>query len=158
MPPTVPEGDDRVAVLAAYIRSDGGRHTDEALRRAVSEAGYTDAEFVAAQALASPTWQTPDAGSGPKYSRAVVIGVATAYVLILYVAIAIAAGTSGDASGTVAIGGLLLGVVVWAFLRNERPSLARGFGCGVVMAIVIPIVAVLVILGICIATGSYPTA
>jgi hypothetical protein len=52
------------------------------------------------------------------------------------------------------MGGLLAGVVAWALLREERPSLAQGIGCGVVLAIAIPLIVILVILGICLVAGS----
>ena len=63
---------------------------------------------------------------------------------------------SSDLSGTMGLVGLLIGIVGWALLRNREPSIAQGLGCGVVLAVAIPIVAVLVILGICIVAGSFP--
>jgi hypothetical protein len=152
----VPSGDDRIAALAAYVRSNAGTYTDEALRLAAIEAGYSDAEFTAAHAIGTSTWQGPISGIRPRYHLGVVTGTAIAYVLALYFAISTTASISSDVSGTVAVGGLLLGALGWALLRNDRPSLARGIGCGVIAAVVIPIVTVLLILGICIVSGSYP--
>lgn len=150
-------GDDRVAVLAAYLRSHAGRYTREALARAATAAGYSDAEVTAAQAIADSTWQGPTHGIRPRYHLGVVTSAAIAYVVLLYAAISTSASRSSDVSGTVAIGGLVLGVVAWALLRRDHPSLARGIGCGVIAAIVIPIVTVLVIVGICIVSGTYPS-
>lgn len=155
-PPATAPGDDRVAVLAAYLRSNTGRYTDEALRRAAMAAGFSDAELTAAQAIATSAWQGPIRGIQPRLNLGVITATAIVYVVILYLAISTSASISSDASGTVAIGGLLLGAVAWAILRNDHPSLARGLGCGVVAAVVIPVVVVLVIIGICIVSGTYP--
>jgi hypothetical protein len=156
-PSLTPTGDDRVAVLAAYLRSHAGRYTGEALARAATAAGYSDAEVTAAQAIADSTWQGATHGIRPKFHLGVVTSAAIAYVVVLYAAISTSASRSSDVSGTVAIGGLVLGVVTWALLRRDHPSLARGIGCGVIAAIVIPIVTVLVIVGICIVSGTYPS-
>jgi len=157
--PAIPApDDDRVAVLAAYLRTNEGKFTDEALARAARAAGYSDAELVAARGLAGPSWQAPDnaAREGPRKSNAVVAAVAIGYVIVLYVAISTSASASSDLSGAVGLVGLLLGVVGWAVLRNQEPSIAQGLGCGVVLAVSIPIVVILVILGICIVSGSLP--
>jgi hypothetical protein len=151
--------DDRVAVLAAYLRTNEGKFIDEALASAARAAGYSDAELAAARGLAAPSWQAPDRAiaEGPKKNNAVVAAVAIGYVIVLYVAISTSASASSDLSGTVGLVGLILGIVGWAVLRNQEPSIAQGLGCGVVLAITIPIVVILVILGICIVTGSFPT-
>jgi hypothetical protein len=151
--------DDRVAVLAAYLRTNEGKFIDEALASAARAAGYSDAELAAARGLAAPSWQAPDRAiaEGPKKNNAVVAAVAIGYVIVLYVAISTSASASSDLSGTVGLVGLILGIVGWAVLRNREPSIAQGLGCGVVLAITIPIVVILVILGICIVTGSFPT-
>jgi hypothetical protein len=151
--------DDRVAVLAAYLRTNEGKFTDEALGNAARGAGYSDAELTAARGLAGPSWQAPGraTGEGPKKNNAVVASVAIGYVIVLYVAISTSASASSDLSGTVGLVGGILGVVGWAVLRNQEPSIAQGLGCGVVLAVTIPIVVIVVILGICIVTGSFPT-
>jgi hypothetical protein len=156
--PAIPSpDDDRVAVLAAYLRSNRGRFTDEALAVAARAAGYSEAEIAAARAVADPM---TDIGPSParRLNLGVVAAVAIAYVVVLYLLISTAASMSSDLSGTVGLVGLLGGVIAWALLRNERPSLARGIGIGVVLAVAIPIVAILVIIGICVATGTFPTS
>jgi hypothetical protein len=158
--PAIPApDDDRVAVLAAYLRTNEGKFTDEALAMAARAVGYSDAELAAARGLAGPSWQAPVRATreGPKRNNAVVAAVAIGYVIVLYVAISTAASASSDLSGTVGLVGLILGVVGWAVLRNQEPSIAQGLGCGVVLAVTIPIVVIVVILGICIVTGSFPT-
>jgi hypothetical protein len=150
-------GDDRVAVLAAHLRANHGRYTDEALRASALAAGYTDAELREARAIALGTgWAGQAPSSRPRVDRRVVATVAIGYVVILYALISTTAASSTDLSGTVALAGLLGGVIAWAVLRNERPSLAQGIGCGVILAVVIPIVAIVVIIGICVVAGSYP--
>lgn len=158
--PIIPSpDDDRVAVLAAYLRSNQGRFTDEALARAARDAGYSDAELTAAAALSAGSWQATDAAPAAirRTNRGVVAAVAIAYVVALYLAITFAGSMSSDLSGIVALAGLLAGVVAWVLLRGERPSLAQGIGCGVILAIAIPIVAIVVIIGICIVAGTYPS-
>ena len=156
-PATPGAEDDRVAVLAAYLRSNQGRFTEEALATKAQEAGYTAAELSAARSLAEDPGPAGPAAPGPRTNRGVVAAVAIAYVLILYLVISGAAGVSSDLSGTVALVGILGGVVAWALLRNERPSLAQGIGCGVVLAVTIPIVVIVAIIGICVVAGTYPS-
>ena len=120
-------------------------------------AGYSDAELTAAQAIASSSWQGPIRGIEPSRNLGVVIAAAIGYVVLLYIAISISASMASDASGAVGLGGLLAGVIAWVVLRNEHPSLARGIGCGVIAAVVVPLVVILVIIGICIVSGSYPS-
>jgi hypothetical protein len=155
----VTDTDDRVAALAAYFRTNDARFTDEALARAAFDGGYAQAEIDAARQLAAPGWATGVAAtsSGPAKNRWVVAGGAIAYVIVLYLAISTTATLSSDLSGTVGVVGLLLGVVGWALLRNREPSIAQGLGWGVVLAVTIPIVAILVIVGICIVGGAFPS-
>jgi hypothetical protein len=152
--PTIATGDDdRVAVLAAYLRTNRGRFTDEALAGAARAAGYSEAEIAAARSVADPT---TDIGPAParRVNHGVVAAVAIGYIVALYLLTAAASALSSDASGAVGLVGLLGGVIAWALLREERPSLAQGIGCGVVLAIAIPLVVILVILGICLVAGT----
>ncbi|HEX7346373.1 MAG TPA: hypothetical protein VF253_06250 [Candidatus Limnocylindrales bacterium] len=148
--------DDRVAVLAAYFRSNQGRFTDDALARKAEEAAYTPAEIRAARSLAQDRGPADRGAPGSRTNRGVVAAVAIAYVVILYLLISGTAAISSDLSGTVGLVGLLAGIVAWALLRNERPSLAQGIGCGVVLAVSIPLVVVIAIIGICVVAGTYP--
>jgi hypothetical protein len=152
-PMTPAPGDDRVAVLAAYLRSNHGRFTDEALAAAARTAGYSDAEIAAARTVADPA---TDVGPAParRVNRGVAAAVAIGYVVGLYVLILGAGALASDASGAIGLVGLLGGVIAWALLREERPSLAQGIGCGVVLAIAIPAIVLLVILGICLVAGT----
>jgi hypothetical protein len=153
--PTTPAPeDDRVAVLAAYLRSNRGRFTDEALTGAARAAGYGDAEIAAARTVADPTTDIGPAAPARRVDRGVVAAVAVAYIVVLYLLISAAAAVSSDASGAIGLVGLLGGVIAWALLREERPSLAQGIGCGVVLAIAIPLIVILVILGICLVAGT----
>ena len=155
-PTSPPPGDDRVAVLAAYLRANEGRFTDEALARAARDAGYSEAEIAAAHALAGPSWQAPEAPypQTRRTDRRVVAAVAIGYVVGLYFLVSTTASMSSNLSGSAGLVGLLGGVIAWFLLRDERPSLAQGIGCGVILAVTIPIVAILVILGICLVAGG----
>ena len=146
--------DDRVAVLAAYLRANLGRYTDEALRQTVAQSGYTDAEFTAARALALDAGAVDRGPGGSRPNVGVATLIAIAYVVALYWLISTAAARSSDLAGTLALGGLVAGVVAWAVLRGRYPSVAQGIGCGVILAVAIPVVVVLVLLGICVVMGA----
>jgi hypothetical protein len=149
--------DDRVAVLAAYLRSNRGKFTEDALGRKAQEAGYTAAEVRAAWSLAADRGTDRPTTDRSRTNRGVVAAVAIAYVVALYLLISGTAAMSSDVSGTVGLIGLIAGVIGWALLRNDRPSLAQGLGCGVVLAVTIPIVVIVVIIGICVVAGTYPS-
>lgn len=153
-PATTQAGDDRVAALAAYLRTNSGRFTDEALAGAARAAGYSDAEIAAARSLADSTTDTGPVAANRRVDRGVVAVVAILYVVALYGAIAVASSVAIDLNGWAGGLGLLGGVIAWSLLREERPSLAQGIGCGVVLAIAIPVIVLLVILGICLVAGS----
>jgi hypothetical protein len=156
--PTTPtiaaEGDDRVAVLAAYLRSNSGRFTDEALAGAARAGGYSDAEIAAARMVADPTTDAGPPETTRRVNRGVVAAVAILYVIALYGAIAIAGSFAIDLNGIAGGAGLLGGIVAWALLRDVRPSLAQGIGCGVLLAVALPVIVLLVILGICLVAGT----
>ena len=59
--PNVPAvEEDRIGVLAAYVRTNRDRFTDDALRDAARSAGYTDAEVAAAwSAAGNPSKSIP---------------------------------------------------------------------------------------------------
>ena len=156
-PATPTPEDDRVAVLAAYLRSNQGRFTEEALAQKAQEAGYTPGEISAARSLAEDLGTDRPTTPHSQTNRGVVAAVAIAYVVALYVLISGTAAMSSDVSGTVGLAGLIAGVIGWALLRNDRPSLAQGLGCGVVLAVTIPIVVIIVIIGICVVAGTYPS-
>jgi hypothetical protein len=84
----------------------------------------------------------------------VVAAVAIGYVVGLYFLVSTTASMSSNLSGSVGLVGLLGGVIAWFLVRDERPSLAQGIGCGVILAVMIPIIAFLVILGICLVAGG----
>jgi hypothetical protein len=147
-------GDDRVAVLAVYFRSNRGRFTDDALAGEARAAGYSDAEIAAARSVADPTTDIGPAVPARRVDRGVVAAVAILYVIALYGAAAIGDSVVQSLSGVGVGVGLLGGVIAWALLREERPSLAQGIGCGVVLAVMIPLIILLVVLGICLVAGS----
>jgi hypothetical protein len=152
--PVVPAvAQDRVGVLAAYVRTNRDRFTDEALRASARKAGYSDAEIDAAWKSAASRTPMP---SERRTNAGVVLLVAIVYVVALY-----GAGTLLGAIGVgdiAAAGGILLvigGIAGWALLKESRPSLASGLGWGVLLAVGLPLVIVLGILGICIVFGAF---
>jgi hypothetical protein len=55
-------------------------------------------------------------------------------------------------AGWLAVG--LIGTVLWWTLRETRPSLARGVGCGVLVVMLLPLILIVAVFGICLVTGS----
>jgi hypothetical protein len=162
LPPPTPGGGggqeqaDRAAALAAYREANRGRYTDEALRRAASSAGYTEAEIEAAWSAAIPA--TPIDISRRRARMRVAIPVAILYVIGVYLAVGLlGARAEGDLTTPLFLIAGIVGIGGWALLRDRRPSLGLGLGLGVLLAVVLPLVLVLVLLGICIVSGGIPT-
>jgi hypothetical protein len=156
--PTVPAvEEDRIGVLAAYVQTNRDRFTDEALRAAARTAGYTDAEIAAAwSAAADPNKSIP---TERRTNIGAVIAIAVGFVIAVYGAGALLGSLGvGDIAAIVGIGLVLAGMVGWVLLRDSRPSLAAGLGWGVLLAVGLPIVIVLGILGICLVGASIPIA
>jgi hypothetical protein len=152
--PVVPAvAEDRVGVLAAYIRTNRDRYTDDALRAAARKAGYSEAEIAAAWTSAASRTPMP---TERRTNAGVVVGVAIGFAAALY--------GGGALLGSIGVGdiaagaGLLLivgGIAGWALLRESRPSVASGLGWGVLLAVGLPLIIVLGILGICIVFGVF---
>lgn len=154
--PTVPSvEEDRIGVLAAYVRTNRDRFTDEALREAAGTAGYTDVEIAAAwSAAGDPAKSIP---TERRTNVGVVIAIAVGYAAGLYAISALLGSMGvGDIAAAIGIGLVLAGIVGWVVLRDSRPSLAAGLGWGVLLAVGLPIVIVLGLLGICLVASSVP--
>jgi hypothetical protein len=146
LPPAAPEYvGARRAALRDYVAANEGRFTRDALTRAALDSGYEPAEVDAA-------FTRPNARS--RMTGEVWV-VAIVYVLGLYLGTAIVGGldSGGRLYPVVLIAGFAGGIVGAIRLRDRRPSIGYGLGCGVVAAIVVPLVLALSVLGICIATG-----
>ena len=154
--PNVPAvEEDRVGVLAAYVRTNRDRFTDDALREAARAAGYSDAEIGAAwSAAGNPSKSIP---TERRTNVGVVIAIAVGYAAALYGVSALLGSMGvGDIAAAIGIGLVLAGIVGWVVLRDSRPSLAAGLGWGVLLAVGLPIVIVLGLLGICLVASSVP--
>jgi hypothetical protein len=154
--PTVPSvEEDRVGVLAAYVRTNRDRFTDEALREAARTAGYSDQEISTAWAAAGdPAKSMP---TERRTNMGVVIAVAVAFTAGLYGVSALLGSMGvGDIAAAIGIALVLAGIVGWVVLRDSRPSLAAGLGWGVLLAVGLPIVIVLGLLGVCLVASSIP--
>lgn len=157
-PPPTPGGgggqvpSDRVAALSAYLEANRGRYTDDALRRAASSAGYTDAEIDAAAlavAAAGDGSAEPVRGHG---ANAKAIFIVIGYFVGVFVVASILsfiAETSLLALPAMGLG-LVLAVLASVMLRDTRPALADAFKIGVIIVIVLPLVLGLVALGVCV--------
>jgi len=163
LPPPTPGGGggqeqaDRAAALAAYREANRGRYTDEALRRAASSAGYTDAEIETAWSAQFPASAAAGAGSRPRARMLVAIPIAILYVVGVYLAASLLGSSAQyDLTLPAFIVAGIAGIAGWALLRDRRPSLALGLGLGVILAVVLPVVLFLVLLGMCIVSGGTP--
>jgi hypothetical protein len=145
----------RVARLGAYFRANRARFTIEALKRAAATAGYSARDIEAA--WASTGWGSAEP-SASHQSRVLSAAAAVTFVVGYYgVGLLLAFNALSGPASLAGLVGLVGGVVAWAMLRESNPALARGIGCGVVLVVLLPIVLFLVILGICVATGTtYP--
>jgi hypothetical protein len=149
---------ERVARLAAYFQEHRDRFTTEALKQTAADAGYEPAEIELAWSRIA--WGDPERAAGRTTQPGVAALVAIVYVVGTWfgaIGLSSNSGTSGLAGPAflAALGG---GVLAWAALREQSPSVARGIGIGVVLAIVVPAVFVLVFIGICLAMGFTPWA
>jgi len=154
--PQVPSvEEDRVGVLAAYVRTNRDRFTDEALREAARAAGYTDAEIASAWAAATDAKRTIPSERGT--NTGVVLLTAVLFAAVVYAAAGLVASMGvGDVAAIIGIGLVLAGLVGAVLLRGSRPSLAAGLGWGVLLAVGLPVVIVLGVLGICLVASSFP--
>jgi hypothetical protein len=152
--PVIPSVEtDRVGILAAYVRSNRDRFTEDALRRAAQEAGYDASEIDAAFKAAVATAAIPS--DAPRRSTPLVIAVAIGYLVVVYLGLAAVASNWSDGLIWVLAAVLLVSAIAWIALRDDRPSLSAGIGWGLILSLAAPFVIVLAVLGICVVTG-YP--
>jgi hypothetical protein len=157
---TAPQpGSDRIAGLTAYFGQHRHTFTRQALTAAAASAGYTATEIDTAWALAG--WGSAESavsalGGPPNFGLAVVVAIL--FVAGTYVGAVGLLSNAGTRDGALPgfLTALLGGALAWAGLRSTNPAVARGIGCGVVIAITLPVVLFLVILGVCVAAGYNP--
>ena len=140
-----PDRDARVLALAAYVRANRHAYTDDALRRAVADAGYDEREIAAAWAVSAEPVHGRTASAKAIF---IVIGY---FVAVFVAATALAAIPDTSALALPAIGvGLLLGVFLLITLRDSNPPLALAFRNAVIILLALPLVLSLVAFGACI--------
>jgi hypothetical protein len=145
---------DRVSRLVVYFRENRDRFTGDALKRAATEAGYTPAEIEAAWSQVG--WGSAETAMSRPPKLAVSALVAIVYVAGLYLG-AIGLGSNPrtmDLALPAVLVALLGGLLIWVATRESNPAIARGIGCGIVIAILLPVVLFLTIIGMCLVTGS----
>ena len=146
----------RIAALTAYVEVNRERFTEAALRAAAMEAGYTPAEFGAAWP-AVERGRPQDAIPSRTRRRDVAVTI-VAFLIGTWLVLALAASLTVE---TTIPGGPVMWVVIWIagaigwfVLRDRHPSVSKGLGCGVLIVAVLPLVLIVAVLGICLATGS----
>jgi hypothetical protein len=154
-PPPDPAA-DRVERLASYFRQHRDRYAADALRSSALAAGYSPADIEAAWSQVG--WGSAEAAMARPEGFGVAVVVAIIFVAGTYIG-AIGLGSNPRTSG-LALPAFLLallgGALAWVALRGSNPAIARGLGCGIVIAVALPAVLFMVILGFCIAAGYNP--
>ena len=145
---------DRIARLVAYFRENRDRFTREALRSAARDAGYSSEEIEAAWSQVG--WVSAENAMARPPDVAGSAGVAILFVIGIYVgAIGLASNSTTNGLALPAfLLALLGGLLAWVALRESNPAIARGIGWGIVIAIGLPVVLFLGILGICLVAGT----
>ena len=153
LPAALPADGARVPALVDYFRLHRGRFTTTALTAAAGAAGYSPAEIDAA-------WARVDLPTGVASTRrSDNLGVTIATTLGFVAGVALVPGllTSNPATAQLVVPWLVAlvlgGVLGWVGLRQSNPAVAQGLGCGLLIAVVAPIVLFLVLLGACLALG-----
>jgi hypothetical protein len=149
----------RRAALAAYIDVNRERFTEAALREAALDAGYTAEEFAAVWPTVG--WARPDASGPSRVSFLPAAGTFVGFILVLWLGAVLlenVTAMSGMYIGPIMpvlwIGMLVAAVIGWVVWRDSHPSVARGLGCAVIAVGLLPIVAIVAVLGFCLVTGA----
>jgi hypothetical protein len=154
--PSLQPGGDRIASLATYFRENRDHFTSDALKRAAIDAGYEPAEIELAWSKIA--WGDAERAVGRPTQPGVTIIVSVIYLVGTWVgAIGLASNTTTmNLAGPGFLAALVGGLIAWVALRGSSPSVARGIALGVVLVIALPLVFILIVLGICLATGYGP--
>lgn len=155
-PASDPSAAQRSMRLADYFRENRDRYSGEALRRAAADAGYEPAEIELAWSKVA--WGDPDRAVGRPTQPGITIVVSAIYLIGTWVgAIGLASNAATvNLAGPGLLAAIVGGLLAWIALRESSPSVARGIALGVVLVIALPLVFILIILGICLATGYSP--
>jgi hypothetical protein len=147
---------ERITGLVAYFRENRDRFTSEALKRAAVDAGYESAEIEFAWSRIA--WGDPDRAVDRPTRGGVSALVAVIYAAGTWLgAIGLASnGSTAELAAPGFLAALVGGLLAWVALRDQAPSVARGIAIGLALVVVLPIVFVLVLIGICLATGFNP--
>jgi hypothetical protein len=141
-------GPARRSALRDYVLANEERFTREALTKAAIDAGYEPAEVEAA--FVRPTRQPGLSGAW----SCTAIMAAGVYLTVLVAGLLLVSNQPGGpmTSGylLVALGGGVAGAIL---LRGRRPDIAYGLACGVALAILVPFVLFVAIVGICSVMG-----
>jgi len=141
-------GPARRSALRDYVLENEERFTREALTMAALDAGYEPAEVEAA--FARPARQTRFSGAW----SCTALMTAGLYVAALLLGLTLVGSQPGGrlTSGylLVALGGGIVGAIL---LRNRRSDIAYGLALGVALAILVPFVLFVAIVGICTVMG-----
>jgi hypothetical protein len=146
----------RVVALVDYFRLHRGGFTTTALSAAAAAAGYSAAEIDAAWARVDLVTDVPST----RGSDNLVVTIATTVGFVAGVALVPGLLASNPTTAPLVGPWLVVlvvgGVLGWMLLKHSNPAVAQGLGCGLLIAVVVPIVLFLVLLGACLALGVRP--
>jgi len=155
-PPSATSGSraDQVSALAAYLVANHGRFTDDALERAALDAGYPEDVLTEARAARSAD---PAVAIRERARRWVLAAYGITFVLLLLgMFINPAARTyGGSVIGAIVLAltlGLALAIALFA-VRRSRPNIAATGAMVMTGILAIPIILLVVVAGLCVATG-----
>lgn len=159
--------------VLAYIEANRGRYTREALTRMLVAAGNDPAEIERAWAVAEAKGPPGDAGTAPAspWAAAPIPPVKTGlergvarsplfwlvfggYLVALYggpILLTIVAPTASTVQFVWFVAMVVGGLVGWAVWREKRPEIGMGLGWGLLVGVLVPFVALVALLGLCIA-------
>jgi len=155
--------------IVGYLQMHGERYTPHALRRRLSAAGFTADEIEEASAAVGEGGGGAASGAGgssppsrpePGDGRRVRLRSSPRFWagLVGYPVIIIGGGVglraiSQDLAAIFLLGAIIGGIAFWGIGRESDRPLATGVGCGVLVAIGLPIILILGVLGSCLLTN-----
>jgi hypothetical protein len=154
---TPPTSEERLAAATRYVRENRDRFTPEALTSELTSSGYTPAEIAEAM-RASEAGSAAGAAEGKDRRNLVAAIIAGAYIVTWLVftigwLIDQPVGTAALLAGIFAVALLIPGVIALVLVRSWDRLRQASLGT-VVAALVVPVVILVGIAGLCVATFS----
>lgn len=164
---TAPLPPARVDTLVAWLREHHGQFTEDALRERLLAAGHPPDDVMAAFArlhangeppapVRWPVTAPPPSVGGPAHHAGdSLIGFFGAIGAVIGIPLLLTWAGGGNLAVAVGLLATLGAFVMWGVLRDsDRRGIATGIGAALVVAVVLPIVAVVALFGYCLVAGG----